>query len=451
MSVSYRTGVTTIAVVIAMVLSGAAVTTASAVGGAATSSTIDDFQDQIEDKEAEEDQLQSELEDLENELEDTDQQIVEANRELQELEAQMPPLQEAYDEAEAKVQAAIVEQQRIADTLEAAEAQDRAISDEIAEDEERVAELQSRVAALALESYKGTDMHASLQLVFGSQSAEDFVNDFAAQRSAERVQSNLLAELESIAATNRNRGVRQEAVRDYIAELKVEADALVVTLEGLRDDALAAKKLVDDLHAEAQQVREYLEDKRAEVEAQQAQAAAQQQSVRDDIADLSAKKLEAEEEYRRQQQNTSSPPSNPTPLGKGVLAFPTAVPYVTSSYGMRVHPIYGFARLHAGTDFRAYCGTPIYASASGTVEWARFVPGFGNQVIVDHGIMQGNSLITSYNHLSRFSVTSGQSVSRGDIVGYSGTTGSSTACHLHFEVFVNGSTQNPMSLLGSIG
>lgn len=122
-------------------------------------------------------------------------------------------------------------------------------------------------------------------------------------------------------------------------------------------------------------------------------------------------------------------------------------PVITSPYGYRIHPIYGYRKLHAGTDFRAYCGTPIIAAASGTVQWAKSVGGFGNQVLLNHGSPNGTSLMTSYNHLSSFALRTGDQVIQGQVVGYSGTTGTSTACHLHFEVYVDGSTVDPETLL----
>jgi murein DD-endopeptidase MepM/ murein hydrolase activator NlpD len=81
------------------------------------------------------------------------------------------------------------------------------------------------------------------------------------------------------------------------------------------------------------------------------------------------------------------------------------------------------------------------------VEWATYRGGYGNQVLVDHGTVQGNHLMTSYSHLSRFALSSGARVSQGQVIGYSGTTGYSTACHLHFMVYANGSRTNPMNYL----
>lgn len=124
-----------------------------------------------------------------------------------------------------------------------------------------------------------------------------------------------------------------------------------------------------------------------------------------------------------------------------------APPVITSPYGYRIHPIYGYRKLHAGTDFRAYCGTPIIAAASGTVQWAKSVGGFGNQILLNHGSPGGTSLMTSYNHLESFTVSTGEWVEQGQVIGTSGTTGTSTACHLHFEAYVDGNTVDPESLL----
>ncbi|WP_144881802.1 M23 family metallopeptidase, partial [Isoptericola variabilis] len=125
--------------------------------------------------------------------------------------------------------------------------------------------------------------------------------------------------------------------------------------------------------------------------------------------------------------------------------WPTNYHVVTSSYGMRFHPTLGIWRLHAGTDIRTYCGTPIYAAQSGYVEQAYYASGPGNNVLVNHGTYRGDNVMTRYLHLSRDVVGVGQYVSKGQVIGYSGSTGTSSACHLHFEVWVNGNTVDPMS------
>jgi murein DD-endopeptidase MepM/ murein hydrolase activator NlpD len=122
---------------------------------------------------------------------------------------------------------------------------------------------------------------------------------------------------------------------------------------------------------------------------------------------------------------------------------------VSSEFGMRFHPIWQQWILHAGMDFAANCGSPVYAAADGDVimttpEWAS--GGYGNRLVIDHGLLRGVDLTTTYNHLTSF-VRTGGHVSRGQLVAYSGTTGNSTGCHLHFETRQDGSPVNPRGWL----
>jgi murein DD-endopeptidase MepM/ murein hydrolase activator NlpD len=114
---------------------------------------------------------------------------------------------------------------------------------------------------------------------------------------------------------------------------------------------------------------------------------------------------------------------------------------------MRMHPILHVYKLHDGTDFGAACGTPVYASAAGTIVSAYYNAGYGNRVVMNHGIVNGVSLSTSYNHLTSYVAGVGEHVARGQLIAYSGTTGYSTGCHLHFMVYVNGATVDPMGWL----
>ena len=118
---------------------------------------------------------------------------------------------------------------------------------------------------------------------------------------------------------------------------------------------------------------------------------------------------------------------------------------VTSPFGYRTHPIYGYYSLHNGTDFRAYCGTPLRAVASGRVLSRYYSSVYGNRLYLNVGVVNGKNLTVVYNHASGYNVGTGQTVSRGQIIGYSGNSGWSTACHLHFTVLVNGKPVNPMN------
>lgn len=149
---------------------------------------------------------------------------------------------------------------------------------------------------------------------------------------------------------------------------------------------------------------------------------------------------------------TGAPPPPPTePPGGAALDWPVVPPVVTSPFGMRVHPVTGIHKLHDGTDFRAPCGTPVRAAAAGTVTSAMPRGAYGLRVDLRHGSIRGTALTTGYSHLSRFAVLPGRSVRTGQVIGYSGTTGSSTGCHLHFTVAAASGVSDPMHWLPGSG
>lgn len=113
---------------------------------------------------------------------------------------------------------------------------------------------------------------------------------------------------------------------------------------------------------------------------------------------------------------------------------------ITSGYGYRIHPILKTKRLHTGVDIAAPSGTPIHAAGGGEVIWAGWRGGYGNCIIIDHG----GGKATLYAHMSRYNASVGKRVSKGDVIGYVGSTGLSTGPHLHYEVRINGSPVNPL-------
>jgi murein DD-endopeptidase MepM/ murein hydrolase activator NlpD len=257
----------------------------------------------------------------------------------------------------------------------------------------------------------------------------------------------VLDELAGIEAANRNSQARLTAVRERITELQAEADRKVAEAEQARQEAADRKAEVEDLIA--QQAA-----KKRQIEGQKAAAQAEVDRIDSEAAKVRAALEGVAAEQRQRAAAAAAAAGQPAPaagpVSGALFGNPTSINpiHVTSEYGMRLHPILGYYRLHAGIDLRTYCGTPIYAARAGTVQWAQWRNGFGNQVMVDHGLYNGSSLMTSYNHMTSFVVGGGQQVSQGQLLGYSGNTGTSAACHLHFEVYVNGATQNPRPLLG---
>jgi len=129
---------------------------------------------------------------------------------------------------------------------------------------------------------------------------------------------------------------------------------------------------------------------------------------------------------------------------KSLMKTPINGARLSSSFGMRKHPILGFNKMHRGTDFAAPTGTPIMASGSGTVTRARWCGGGGNCVKIKHN----STYETIYAHMSKFArgIKEGRKVKQGQIIGYVGSTGMSTGPHLHYEVVVNGKKVNSQKL-----
>jgi len=115
----------------------------------------------------------------------------------------------------------------------------------------------------------------------------------------------------------------------------------------------------------------------------------------------------------------------------------------SSPYGYRIHPIYGTRKLHTGLDIAAATGTPIATTSGGTVIFSGVRGGYGNTVIVDHGL----GITSLYAHMNRIAASDGDAVARGDVIGFVGSTGNSTGPHLHFEIRLDGATTDPRPYL----
>ncbi len=134
----------------------------------------------------------------------------------------------------------------------------------------------------------------------------------------------------------------------------------------------------------------------------------------------------------------------PTITQRPTISVPSRMPLagarMSSGYGMRNHPVLRQRRRHNGVDLAAPTGTPVYATADGLIGRADWFSSYGLYISIDHGA----DLETRYAHMSRLAVAAGESVKKGDLIGYVGSTGRSTGPHLHYEVRVNGVAVNPI-------
>jgi murein DD-endopeptidase MepM/ murein hydrolase activator NlpD len=132
---------------------------------------------------------------------------------------------------------------------------------------------------------------------------------------------------------------------------------------------------------------------------------------------------------------------------QGYLHWPLRTTRPSSAYGSRKHPLSGVTKLHTGVDFPGDEGVPVHAAGAGTVVFAASTKAYGNRVVIDHGVVDGRRLETTYSHLSVLRSNKGRRVTPGTILGDVGSTGLSTGPHLHFEVVVDGYYNDPMPWL----
>ena len=377
---------------------------------------------------------------------------------------------------------------------------------DLAEGRTEVEEQRQAVTDFAVTSYQsGEADDFDLDIAFQSASPQEVLDSMQAQATVVDNETAALQELEAKEVLLRLTEQRVADTRAEVATKRIQAAQTLAAKQGLEQSAEGAAQRVADrvrdlreskreIRAAKRRERQRLEtlrverervetrlrkiaerrERRAEREARQearreqrqAERQAQRQTERE--AERAAARAARREQRQRQAERADerearvasaaragaaggeqpAPPAQSSqPVSGGVLDYPVQSTYVTSEYGMRMHPILKVYKLHDGTDFGAGCGTPVYASASGRVISAYFNTGYGNRIIIDHGYMEGVSLSTSYNHLTSFVASSGQQVSRGELIGYVGTTGYSTGCHLHFMVYENGATVDPAGWL----
>lgn len=442
----------------------AAVLAAVLLLGGATVGYTDDLDDRRAAAERKQQAKEDERENLEAELEHTDTQLADAVLELNQVEGRLPVAEAELAVAEAELERAEREAAILAQRLADAQLEEATVTQLLQDGSGKVDGARDDIAQMAREEFRGAGNASTIGLVTGAQSTEEFIDGYSVSSSAARIRARTLAELQSAEATARNLQARLTAIREVVTELKRLADENVRSKEQARQSAAQRKAEIVELIAEQERLKSRIE-RRKHVAVQNMQDTEQElSSIESDLKGIIREQRERDERLAREraeqepEENAGGGSGGGGSSGGGssgggtgtvsFLSYPTASPVVTSSYGMRFHPVLQYYRLHAGTDLRAYCGTPILAPADGTVLYARYLDGLGNQVLINHGYSSGgSSVMTSSNHLTSFAVSPGQQVSRGQVIGYSGTTGTSTACHLHFEVYVNGSTVDPMSWL----
>lgn len=445
--------------------------------------------DELDDKKVE---VKQNIDNLEQDMEFLDADIQETDKKLREQQAQVPVLEAALADAQSRV---VNAQAAVADLnnrlISAQDTRDK-VAAQIKANDEKLAEAEDAMAKIASEAYKRGGISGGLDMILNMDNATAMADGLDMANRAMESQNSAYNDLAQERANNANNKARLVAVEKEIAGLKAQAEEALAQEESARDAAQTAKDNLDALVVSTESLSAELEAKKPMIQAKLDKQQKEYAQVQADIKERQERLIREEKERQRKaaeaeakrkaafeaeqkrlakeakkkkktyvkKQYTPKPTSDSQKApSSGSSAWglikPTNSNRITSTFGWRPTPAgtidYGGrgGYVHAGLDwgFGGQCGSPIYAAASGEVWMAGWAGSAGNKVLLSHGVVNGKALATGYHHMSKVAVSVGQKVKQGQVIGYVGTTGNSTGCHLHFETVVNGTAVNPLGLL----
>lgn len=242
----------------------------------------------------------------------------------------------------------------------------------------------------------------------------------------------------------------EESYKQSVTDLKTVKAEYEEAQAELKQNKVECAQLKDQLQIDITQAASVITSLQSEINDNasvlselDSQESALQSQIQSKVKQLNEQKKAEEEANRPSNGGSSGGSGGGSSVGTGNLVWPSYCTYITSRQGPRVHPITGEYKNHGGTDIGASYGSAIYAADSGKIVSSSdgWNGGWGNYVMIDHG----NGMQTLYAHMSSRAVSVGQTVKRGQTIGYVGSTGMSTGPHLHFEMYVNGSRIDPQT------
>lgn len=364
---------------------------------------------------AEDEDLTNQLEQIQQQVNDQNTKKIDAETVIGSVSEQLRQIEEQLRQASAEL--GVIQQQRVA------------VENDITINERQLQEAQKRLEGREAVFYKRVrDIYINgrlsyLDVVIGSKDFNDFANRLEVLRRIINSDINLINEIKKERADIEARKQQLEANRIKLVEIEKAVIAKQSEIEQKKaernevlqraqNDRATAMQAIEELNASSAQVTALLKERQA------ARAAA-----------AAAATAEQAQSYTWVQ-------------GSGQLGWP-ASGEITSPFGYRTHPIWGTTIYHAGIDIGVDEGVPVHAADGGTVVWSGWMGGYGYAVVIDHG----NGLSTLYGHNSELVVSEGETVGKGQVIAYAGSTGNSTGPHVHFEVRVNGDPVDPMGYL----
>ena len=400
------------------------------------------------------DQLDSQIEAQKSVVEGASNELTDAVNALEAAKTELADAEAALSDAESKLSAAKELDSQRASELEAAET--------------KAEKAQADVAA-AQAAYDSVDARTSEEITVITQQngglAELSVlfNDVGMSNMNQRAQladtlfSSSALELDELTSRRFQLDAAKKDADDAeaaAAEARKSAAEQLESSTRAEEAAKAKRAEVAEKVAQRDAAKENADSQLTAEKGRQSELESESEDVDRRIQERVAQQKREEEERqareRSSQQSSSSSSESTSQSGSGSGSSSGGFIHpvdggISSPYGMRVHPVLGYSKLHDGTDFAAGCGAPIRAAGDGVVSERYFNAGYGNRLMIDHGSKGGTYVTTGYNHATSYVVSVGDHVSQGQVIGYVGTTGYSTGCHLHLMVWENGSVTNPMS------
>lgn len=415
---------------------------------------------------------------LQTQVGETSSDLTNAYNALQSTQGKLPGARSALASAEAKAKTASTAYATAKQNLARAQAEEKKASTQLDETTTSMKGSRTKVAQFASQLYKNRGM-GSLELAAGAGDPQEVADRMSMAGTVMGIQDASITGLATERATQKAQESKLTALRKASQSAEKKAKTALTAANDAKDKAADAKAALDKLAATQKTQHTTLQgqlksertklsgmkgesDRLGEILRQRAIAAKKAEAARQAAAAKraaeAARKAAAQ---RRSASGSGSSSSSAKSSGSSgsagssgssesgrssrsgfYLSSPAPGTRVSSEFGPRFHPILNYSRLHSGRDYAAPCGTPIRAAASGSVIMAGWGGGYGNRVVVAHGVHRGVDVTTTYNHLQSIAVHGGK-VSRGQVIGYEGTTGLSTGCHLHFEVRSDGNPVDP--------
>jgi murein DD-endopeptidase MepM/ murein hydrolase activator NlpD len=403
--------------------------------------------------------LDANIAQLSTAIEGTSQDQARAVVGLQLIQARLPGARQALAAAEAAQGVADRNSQAEGAAFEVAQADAAKAADALVRNARQSQAVRDQLGNLVRNEYQQGGM-SGLSMLLESTGPADFSDRLMMLDTVLRAQKQTLGGLGTRRAQGEADQAHLIAVRQQVAVLKARAEAALARATVARQTAAAAKTKLDVLYADQSRYEATVAARKATETASLNQLQAESDSLGRQLAARAKAAREAAaraaQQHARQspRQNSaerspqsspqgppqSSPEAAPPTRSGGFLSYPLIAP-TSQEFRPQGDPL-GY---HPGLDLAASCGSPVFAAAGGDVIMTTpesLSGGYGNRLIIDHGLQRGVDLTTTYNHLTSFVVTSGH-VARGQLIAYSGTTGFSTGCHLHFEAREDGNPVNP--------